>query len=77
MQKAHGVAASLAHMVAPVSTVQQEPPAKKAKGTGGKKQPHNGAAGAVRSVVLDAEAVLAEVRVMGAGLVEGVLVKHS
>ena len=70
------MAASVAHMVAPISTGQEDPPAKRAKGAGGKKQRVNGVASGVHSVALDADAVLAEMHVMGAGLVEGCLIRH-
>ena len=70
------MAASIAHMVAPVSTGEEDPPAKRGKGAGGKKQLLNGVSGGVHSVVLDADAVLAEMHVLGAGLVEGCLVRH-
>ena len=71
------MAVPVAHMVAPVSAAQEEVPVKRAKGAGGRGQLLNGVASAVRSVVLDAEAVLAEMRVMGAGLVEECMVRHS
>ena len=76
VQKPHALDVALAHVVAPVSSAAKAPDAWRRAGEKQGARSVDGAAGSALIVALDAEGVLAEMQVMGAGLVEEALVKE-
>ena len=75
MQQAHVLVQSTAHVVSPAAAAPTVQPVNIMKQKAKKQAAHKSSAG-VGMVALDAAACLAEMLVMGSGLVEEVLVKQ-
>ena len=76
VQQAHVLVQSTAHVVSPVAAASSAQPVNMIKQKAKKQAPPKASADAGMVVALDAAACLAEMLVMGSGLVEEILVKQ-